>query len=266
MNKYNNLLLNNENIETLEQLQKNLTPALFEAFRSGDLTEWLRLHKLTEQEKVVAALFVENLKREAQLLNTLYQLFKTEEKVEPEIKSSNLSSKVEDSKKVEDSTSDVYKELTLQFIARDDGTAIDSSTGLLWCRYLIGQEWIKRRAYGVPKEISFNDVLKAIEKFNSAKLGGFNDWRLPHPDELKRIMNSKTIIGNNNSLLGLNEHILFERARENLWMTTFDSSVIGNSTIAMVNYYGGKNARSGISLKYARLVRGRYDQNNYQFF
>lgn len=249
MNKDNNLLLNNENIETLEQLQKNLTPALFEVFRSGDLTDWLHLHKLTVYEKAVATLFAENLKREAQILNTLYQLFKAEEKVDAEIKPSNLILKVEVSK------SEIDEKLALEFIARDDGTAIDSSTGLLWCRYLIGQEWIKRRAYGKPKEISFNDALKAIERFNSSKLGGFKDWRLPHPDELKRIM-GKTIIGNNNSLLGLNQHILFEHIKENLWTTTFDSSNIENEIVAMINYYGGKNARSVLGLKYARLVRG----------
>jgi hypothetical protein len=40
------------------------------------------------------------------------------------------------------------KQKTVEFIAREDGTALDSMSGLTWCRYLIGQTWMKRRALG----------------------------------------------------------------------------------------------------------------------
>ncbi len=238
MSKVKQLILNNNKIENIDQLRQNLTPELFEKFRSGELSGWLQSNKLTLQEKVIGTLFLENSKREEQLLDTLYQ---------------TLSAKPETDESK--STYRVDGKTELEFIARDDGTAIDSATGLLWCRFLIGQQWGKRQAFGDAKEMPLNEAEKAIEEFNQTKFGGFNDWRLPHHNELKRILGSdKIIVGNNKSLLGANETILFEIGKEKLWTA---SSALENSSISSeVNYYGGKVARSEISLRYTRLVRG----------
>ena len=145
----------------------------------------------------------------------------------------------------------------LQFIAREDGTALDSITGLTWFRFLLGQEWQKRRALGDPQEMSYQEVLQKIDTFNDAKFGGFFDWRLPKQDEIKRISGEdKTIIGNDNSLLGSNEVILFESSKNSDRFWT--AGLIGkNAEIsALANYYGGKVARANVSMKFTRLVRG----------
>ncbi len=151
----------------------------------------------------------------------------------------------------------VEERRVLQFIARDDGTAIDSVTGLTWCRYLIGQEWSKRRALGDAKEVSLNEVILEISRFNTEKIGSFNDWRLPTQDELNVIIGKgKTIVGNDNSLRASNEVILVEAPKDRFWTKGMTSQDINIESIA--NYYGGKAARSEFSLKYARLVRGDY--------
>jgi hypothetical protein len=150
----------------------------------------------------------------------------------------------------------IKERTTLIFIARDDGTAVDSVTGLTWCRYLVGQEWGKRRAYGDPKEVTLAEVQKNIALFNREQIGSFSDWRLPTQEELKVIVGeNKTIMGNENSLRAENEVILTPAPRNKFWMAS-SVFVQNDHVIAVANYYGGKAGRSEISLKYARLVRG----------
>ncbi|MDD5229295.1 MAG: DUF1566 domain-containing protein [Methylococcales bacterium] len=150
----------------------------------------------------------------------------------------------------------IEERLVLQFVARDDGTAIDSITGLTWCRYLIGQEWSKRRALGEAKEITLSEVQKNIALFNRTQMGSFTDWRLPTQEELNVIIGKdKIIVGNDNSLHAENEVVLTTAPRDKFW--TFSSLLAQNVHIDTVaNYYGGKAGRSEFSLKYARLVRG----------
>ena len=145
----------------------------------------------------------------------------------------------------------------LQFIGREDGTALDSMTGLTWFRFLLGQEWQKRRALGDPQEMNYEEVLKEIAAFNEIKFGGFFDWRLPKQEEIKRISGEdKKIVGNDNSLLGSNEVILFESSKSSDRFWT--AGLIGKHAeiSALANYYGGKVARSNVSMKFTRLVRG----------
>lgn len=71
------LPLNGTRIATLEQLKENLTPEIFDPFRSGKLAKWLRVRKLDEQAKSVEALFVADVenKNEAQLFKKLCNIF-----------------------------------------------------------------------------------------------------------------------------------------------------------------------------------------------
>lgn len=145
---------------------------------------------------------------------------------------------------------------TVEFIAREDGTALDSMSGLVWCRYLIGQTWMKRRAAGEPLELSLTDVMEKIEEFNAQRFGGFQDWRLPTQAELGLIENDNIkIISNDRSLLGENEMIFSRAPKKSFW--TASALLAQTSEVEMVvGYYGGKSARTQFSVKYARLVRG----------
>lgn len=144
----------------------------------------------------------------------------------------------------------------LEFIARDDGTALDSVTGLTWCRYLIGQEWQKRKAVGDAKELPLSEVMEIIDVFNKRNFGNFGDWRLPTQNELKVILGkNKIIVGNDYSLRGENEVILVPAPKDVFW--TFSAHLTQNQDVeAIVGYYGGKTARTQFTCKYARLVRG----------
>ncbi len=144
----------------------------------------------------------------------------------------------------------------LEFIAREDGTALDSVTGLTWCRYLIGQVWQKRKAVGDAKEVSLSEAMETIDIFNKRNFGSFGDWRLPTQEELKVIIGkNKKIVGNDNSLRGENEVILVPAPKDIFW--TFSSHLAQNQKVeAVVGYYGGKTARAQFNCKYARLVRG----------
>lgn len=72
------LPLNGTRIATLEQLEENLTPEIFESFRSGKLAKWLRARKLDEQAEVVDALLAAENEREVQLFKSLCEVFVSE--------------------------------------------------------------------------------------------------------------------------------------------------------------------------------------------
>ena len=145
---------------------------------------------------------------------------------------------------------------TIEFIAREDGTALDSMSGLTWCRYLLGQTWMKRRALGDALELPLTEVMQQIEEFNAQKFGGFQDWRLPTQAELNFIENENIkIVSNDRSLLGENEAIFSRAPRKSFW--TASALLAQTSSVEMVvGYYGGKVARTQFASKYARLVRG----------
>ena len=150
--------------------------------------------------------------------------------------------------------------VTLEFLTREDGTALDAKTGLTWCRYLIGQKWQKRLAVGEPLEIPFSDVAAIIEDFNAQKFGSFSDWRLPSQGELERILvtsDNKKIVSTDRSLFGEHETVFSPSSQNKNHFWTSSSHSAQNSTVDLVvGYYGGKTARTQFASKFARLVRG----------
>jgi hypothetical protein len=72
------LPLNGTRIATLEQLEDNLTPEIFEPFRSGKLAKWLRARSLDEQAGAVDVLLAADVQDEAQLFKKLCEIFERE--------------------------------------------------------------------------------------------------------------------------------------------------------------------------------------------
>ena len=64
-----------------------------------------------------------------------------------------------------------------RFIDNDDGTIIDSTTGLLWMRE---DAWQKE-----AKWFTWDEAIELANYFNNIKFGGFQDWRLPVEEEIK---------------------------------------------------------------------------------
>lgn len=146
----------------------------------------------------------------------------------------------------------------IEFIARDDGTALDSKSGLTWCRFLLGQAWQKRIAVGDPLELPLSEVMAKIDEFNAQKFGSFSDWRLPTQAELSAVfVGDKKIESNDHSLFGENESVFAYSPVPCSALWTFSAHLAQEKTVELVvGYYGGKEARTKFTSKYARLVRG----------
>lgn len=71
----------------------------------------------------------------------------------------------------------------IELTVRDDGTALDSMTGLTWCRHLFGQEWKNRRAIGSPKMIQLTQAQQHVQDLNRVQFATFKDWRLPTKED-----------------------------------------------------------------------------------
>ena len=71
------------------------------------------------------------------------------------------------------------------FQIRSDGTVIDSRTGLMWTRCLLGQTVINNACTGTAALYTWADALNAAKVQNIA---GHTDWRLPNVKELLSIL------------------------------------------------------------------------------
>lgn len=71
----------------------------------------------------------------------------------------------------------------------NEGVATDTTTGLMWLRFALGQEWKNGTAEGMAKEVKWNDAFEIEKLFNQqGGYGDFTDWRLPKIDELKTLI------------------------------------------------------------------------------
>ncbi|MDD5229565.1 MAG: hypothetical protein PHN45_08695 [Methylococcales bacterium] len=73
--KFDLKLNNGTSLATLDDLEENLSPELFQHFYSGKLAKWLRVRKLDEQADAVEKLLTEIHDREVQSFKGLIELF-----------------------------------------------------------------------------------------------------------------------------------------------------------------------------------------------
>lgn len=73
----------------------------------------------------------------------------------------------------------------IHFICHDDGTAIDTHTGLTWMRCAFGQTWDGRHCTGAAKPFAWDQAMALNHSF-----AGHNDWRVPDIDELQSLITS----------------------------------------------------------------------------
>jgi len=72
-----------------------------------------------------------------------------------------------------------------QFTINDDGTATHKTTGLMWMRCSLGQQWDGKACTGTPTNYTWKEALQAAKNFEFA---GHDDWRLPNKNELESIV------------------------------------------------------------------------------
>ena len=135
-----------------------------------------------------------------------------------------------------------------QFIVRNDGTLLDTKTGLMWCRYSIGQQWINGAIVGDAKKMGWEKAKAAPALFNKQDAcGGFTDWRLPTIDELPIIKDkSKAIYMDAN---------VFPNNGEPCWSCSQEGyNFVKIADFPRINGYTTTRHESGICC--VRLVRG----------
>ena len=76
------------------------------------------------------------------------------------------------------------------FTVHNDGTVIDTRTGLMWMRCSLGQKWDGKTCSGQAAIYSWAAGLKAAASQNFA---GYSDWRLPNKNELESIVEGRCI-------------------------------------------------------------------------
>jgi hypothetical protein len=265
------LPLNGTRIATLEQLEKNLTAEILEPFRSGKLVKWLRVRSLDEQAEAVDALLAGDNEREVQLLKGLYGVFGGETDhdllqvaITERKRSLPLSHESYDMELEAINADFAKKELAYQqeiellknppqpkvveirlgqFIARDDGTALDTETGLTWCRFVYGQKRQNNTASDNGITTDWDSALKVAREFNQqGGCAGYTDWRLPTIDELSTLMSK---------IHDVNHIAVFTKIGGDFW-----SSSEYDSDYACVSFSHGKREWLEKSDKcHVRLVR-----------
>lgn len=63
----------------------------------------------------------------------------------------------------------------------------DSKFNIIWDRCSVGQEWNGTTCIGSVQSFTWNDAIGQVNKLNSQKYRGYNDWRLPHIEELNAL-------------------------------------------------------------------------------
>ncbi|MCP4699064.1 MAG: DUF1566 domain-containing protein, partial [Gammaproteobacteria bacterium] len=71
----------------------------------------------------------------------------------------------------------------LRYIAYNNGTALDTETGLMWMRCVLGQTWDGRTCRGKGKTMDW-----ATAKRQRLGFAGYDDWRLPTIEELRTLV------------------------------------------------------------------------------
>jgi hypothetical protein len=77
------------------------------------------------------------------------------------------------------------------FTPHGDGTATDNTTGLMWRRCALGQEWDGKTCSGSATGFTWAEALKTgvLSKF-----AGHGDWRLPNKNELESIVETRCFL------------------------------------------------------------------------
>ena len=135
-----------------------------------------------------------------------------------------------------------------QFIAYSDGTLLDNNTGLIWCCYAIGQQWLNGKIIGDAKRMDWPDAKQAPALFNRQSACGFNDWRLPSIDDFPIIKGKSNRLYRNANVIPTNGEYFWSCSQE-------DENFIKISEFLRTsdNY----NTLHEYSACYVRLVRGK---------
>lgn len=84
------------------------------------------------------------------------------------------------------------------FTVHDNGTVTHDTTGLMWMRCSLGQEWNGSSCNGSASSYTWQNALQEADGYNYA---GYSDWRLPDKNELESIVEERCYNPSINSTL-----------------------------------------------------------------
>ena len=132
-----------------------------------------------------------------------------------------------------------------QFTIDKDGTVSDTTTGLMWMRCSLGQEWNGTTCTGKAVALPWANALSAAEKFEFA---GYTDWRLPNKNELESIVEDRCFAP------AINSNIFPATPSAYFWSSTPYTPVAEGSWSVDFGY-GAINATVKSGLIHIRMVR-----------
>lgn len=76
-----------------------------------------------------------------------------------------------------------------KFLVAANGTANDTETRLMWCRFALGQTWRNGTVQGEILVCPWQTALDTVQVFNQqGGFAGYQDWRMPCINELKTLL------------------------------------------------------------------------------
>ena len=130
----------------------------------------------------------------------------------------------------------------------DDGTLLDTCTGLQWMRCPLGQSWDGRTCCGEAVSCKWNDLSERVAAFNhQGGYAGHRDWRVPTINELRTLIDE----GTRNPAT---DRGAFPETRGWFWSSTLGP--YGSSSAWFVNFnHGNVFTNFQSNAFYVRLVR-----------
>jgi len=74
------------------------------------------------------------------------------------------------------------------FILNANGTVLQNTTGLMWMRCSLGQQWDGKSCTGNASSFTWQEGLNAAANQSFA---GYNNWRLPNKNELESLVDDR---------------------------------------------------------------------------
>jgi hypothetical protein len=135
-----------------------------------------------------------------------------------------------------------------------DGLVKDPTTGLMWMRCSLGQNWDGQSCSGKAEEYTWQEAMTVPKHFEYA---GYSDWRVPTIDELKSLIYCDIGDGNKCSDNAKRPTIRdeFPNTPSDFWSS---SPHAYGSNYAWVVYFGYGNSNYGYKVSdyvHVRLVR-----------
>lgn len=131
------------------------------------------------------------------------------------------------------------------FVLHQDGTVTHKTTGLMWMRCSLGQEWKVSSCVGESATLSWGEALKAAAAHEFA---GYTDWRLPNKNELESIVEEACCVP------AINQR-LFPQTQASFYWSSSPYSGLAVGAWSVDFGYGAVSASAKTGKIHVRLVR-----------